>query len=148
MKYYIAHNNNDIIHYDQVEHGQVFSSGQEFIEEFDNFDDWTDRLTVLGIDVSEIEKIEPVKVLEVTRVKFFLALNFYQWNGDSLGNHVSAIMDQLPEPAKTVAQIRMDQATVFKREDAMLNQAASILGMTESDLDDFFRYAEREEWNG
>ncbi len=50
-RYYIAHNNNDVVHYSRVCAGCEFSTGQPFIEEFDNEAEWIARINELkGIE--------------------------------------------------------------------------------------------------
>ena len=50
-RYYIAHNNKDVVHYSRVCPGCEFSTGQPFIEEFDNEEEWIARINELkGIE--------------------------------------------------------------------------------------------------
>lgn len=49
-KYWIAHNESDIVHYGEVEVGQVVTTGQPTLEEFDDRDLWKARLAEFSID--------------------------------------------------------------------------------------------------
>ena len=58
-------------------------------------------------------------------------------NGFDLGD-VQAVIDSLPDPNKTIAQIAWDYSLTFVRDDALLNSITDILGITESELNDIF----------
>ena len=54
MKYYIAHNGNDIVHYAQVADDEIFISGQPIIEEYENETEWINRLKELGVEYEQL----------------------------------------------------------------------------------------------
>jgi len=56
MKYMIAHNGNNIVHFSQLNSKQKFNSGQPKKEEFANFDSFVTRLEELGVDTADIEQ--------------------------------------------------------------------------------------------
>ena len=58
-------------------------------------------------------------------------------NGFDLSD-VQAVIDSLPDPNKTIAQIAWDYSLTFVRNDALLNSIAGILGISQSDLDQIF----------
>lgn len=58
-------------------------------------------------------------------------------NGFNLSD-VQAVIDSLPDPNKTIAQIAWDYALTFFRDDTLLNSIADILGISESELNDIF----------
>lgn len=45
--WWISHNNNDVFHYGKAEENQHISSGQPFLEIFDNVVEWENRLQIL-----------------------------------------------------------------------------------------------------
>lgn len=49
MKYYIAHNNNNIFHYGELREGQHIESGQPFYKEFETEQELIDFLTEKGV---------------------------------------------------------------------------------------------------
>ncbi|WP_412464197.1 hypothetical protein [Flavobacterium mekongense] len=51
---------------------------------------------------------------------------------------IDAQINQLPEPNRSFALIAWNDAIVFERKDALLNQLAGQLGLTEDNLDDLF----------
>lgn len=51
---------------------------------------------------------------------------------------VEAVINGLPEPAKTYAKVNWEYATSFDRGNEMLNQMAPYLGLTQEDLDLIF----------
>lgn len=51
---------------------------------------------------------------------------------------IDAIINQLPDSNRSFALIAWNDAVVFERNDALLIQLASMLGLTEEDLDDLF----------
>lgn len=53
--WWIAHNNNDVVHFDMAREGLVVSTGQPFFETFDNKFDWEKRITELQNQPIEIE---------------------------------------------------------------------------------------------
>jgi len=57
MRYRIAHGYG-VVHYSQITPNQVFSSGQPVVEEPETFQEYINRLEELGVDTSEIEKLE------------------------------------------------------------------------------------------
>jgi hypothetical protein len=50
MKYYVAHNDNDVFHYGKIEEGQQVDSGQPYFEEFETEQELIDFLTNKSID--------------------------------------------------------------------------------------------------
>lgn len=58
-------------------------------------------------------------------------------NGFDLSD-VQAVIDSLPDPNKTIAQIAWDYALTFFRDDTLLNSITGILGISQSDLDQIF----------
>ena len=48
--YWIAHNSNDVIHFGEVEVGQVVTTGQPILEDFTDREAWKTRLLELGVD--------------------------------------------------------------------------------------------------
>ncbi len=51
---------------------------------------------------------------------------------------IDAQINQLPEPNRSFALIAWNDAIVFERKDALLNQLAGQLGLSEDNLDDLF----------
>jgi hypothetical protein len=56
---------------------------------------------------------------------------------------ISAQIAAMPEPQRSAAQIEWEYATVIRRDHAMLNAMAVSMGMTDAQVDDLFRAAER-----
>lgn len=54
---------------------------------------------------------------------------------------VSNLINSLPEPTKTYANILWEYSTEFHRDDETLNQLAPLLGFTEETLDQLFNLA-------
>ena len=52
-KYWIAHNDSDVVHYGELDIGNVVSTGQSNLESFDTEQSWIDRLDNFGIDPNE-----------------------------------------------------------------------------------------------
>lgn len=50
MKYYVAHNNEDVFHYGKLEEGQVMDTGQPYVEEFETELEMISFLTVKGVE--------------------------------------------------------------------------------------------------
>jgi len=55
--YWIAHNRKDVVHYGYNEPPAKMETGQPYLEEFDNEEDWEARLRQLGVE--GVEKSEP-----------------------------------------------------------------------------------------
>ena len=72
------------------------------------------------------------KIISQRQLRTQLALNGFDLSD------VQAIIDSLPDPNKTIAQIAWDYASTFVRNDALLNSIAGILGISQSDLDQIF----------
>lgn len=51
---------------------------------------------------------------------------------------VQAAITAMEEPARTVAQITWDHSTEVQRNNGLVSQLASALGLTESQVDDLF----------
>lgn len=51
---------------------------------------------------------------------------------------IDGVINQLPEPNRSFALIAWNDAIVFERKDALLNQLAGRLGLSEDNLDDLF----------
>jgi len=58
-------------------------------------------------------------------------------NGFDL-NDVQTVIDSLPEPNKTIAQVAWDYAITFELESPLLRNLAYALGMTDEDVDNIF----------
>lgn len=58
-------------------------------------------------------------------------------------DQITYIIDQLPEPDKTVASLQWEYATVIERSHPTTVAIGSILGLTEETLDQAFRDAKR-----
>jgi hypothetical protein len=53
--YVICHNGSDIIHPSEVRPGTVLATGQTYLEEFTDKNEWKDRLAEMGYDISTLE---------------------------------------------------------------------------------------------
>ena len=80
----------------------------------------------------EEKPIEIPNTISQRQLRTQLALNGFDLSD------VQAIIDSLPDPNKTIAQIAWDYSLTFVRNDALLNSIADILGITESELNDIF----------
>lgn len=97
-------------------------------------------------DLTPEELNDNRKTLNATRIQFHLGLKFYEWNGSKLLDQVNVVVNSLPEPHKTIAQTKLDEANEYKRLDGMLIQLAQAMGMTDKDIDDFFNFCINESW--
>ena len=70
----------------------------------------------------------------VSRRQLRLALAFAEFDL----SQIDLTINGLPEPNKTYAKIAWNDAVVFERKDALLNQLALLLGLNEETLDDLF----------
>lgn len=80
----------------------------------------------------EEKPIEIPNTISQRQLRTQLALNGFDLSD------VQAVIDSLPDPNKTIAQIAWDYSLTFVRNDALLNSIAGILGILESDLDQIF----------
>jgi len=104
-----------------------------------------------GVIFDEIKKVYTYEVLEKTQeeIEYYNKSLIPQvvsqrqlrtqlsLNGFDLGD-VQAVIDSLPDPNKTIAQIAWDYSLTFVRNDALLNSISGILGISQSDLDQIF----------
>lgn len=82
----------------------------------------------------------------LTRRKLMLGIKFYSLGEDTLEDAINTLRVSLDEPMKTVIGISLDESTHFDRNDADLIAMATAIGMTPEQLDEFFVWAENEEW--
>ena len=52
--YYIAHNGIDVFHVGEAEIGQEITTGQPFLETFENIADYESRLIDLNINIEQV----------------------------------------------------------------------------------------------
>ena len=86
----------------------------------------------------EIPPEQPPVPAKVTRRQARQALFL---SGISLAT-VDALIDALPEPARTVSRIFWEDSNDFERANATLNTMAAALNLTQAQLDDLFRLAQ------
>lgn len=90
---------------------------------------------VEGATAEQISQLKKSMVpLTVSRRQLRLALAFAQFDLSQIDQQIN----QLPEPNRTFALIAWNDAVVFERNDALLNQLAAQLGLNEEALDDLF----------
>ena len=88
-----------------------------------------------GATPEELAAAKKASVPEtVSRRQLRLALAFAQFDLSQIDQQIN----QLPEPNRTFALIAWNDAVVFERKDALLNQLALQLGLNEEALDDLF----------
>lgn len=105
---------------------------EDFVEAYFN---WTDRTFYEGATAEQISQLKKSMVpLTVSRRQLRLALAFAQFDLSQIDQQIN----QLPEPNRTFALIAWNDAVVFERKDALLNQLALQLGLNEEALDDLF----------
>lgn len=82
----------------------------------------------------------------LTRRKFMLGIKFYPHAEGTLEDAINALRESLPEPQKTIIETSLDESTTFERNDPELIQMATAIGMTPEQIDEFYVWAENEEW--
>lgn len=83
---------------------------------------------------TEAEKKKANVPSSITRRQLKLQLLF---SGISF-EYIEGILNTLEEPQKTIALINWQEAGTFDRDNAMLNQMAIVLGISDDQLDDIF----------
>lgn len=105
---------------------------EDFVEAYFN---WESRTFYEGATPEQISQLKKSIVpLTVSRRQLRLALAFAQFDLSQIDQQIN----QLPEPNRTFALIAWNDAVVFERNDALLNQLAGQLGLSEDNLDDLF----------
>lgn len=92
----------------------------------------------------EIDRKREAFVL--SRRKFILGIKFFQRGGSSLESQIIGFITSLKEPNRTIAKVTMEEELEFPRKSDLVESIRKALSMTESEMDDFYRYAIREEW--
>ena len=117
------------------------------------YDEGVEAPTQAEID-AEIAKIES-GVYEIgqwrstaylTRRKFMLGIKFYPHGEGTLEDAINTLREGLQEPDKTVIGISLDESTHFNRSDQDLIAMATAIGMTAEQVDEFYKWAENEDW--
>ena len=75
-----------------------------------------------------------------------LGIKFYAWGEGTLEDAINALRKSLSEPQKTIISVSLDTSNYFERNDPELIQMATAIGMTADEIDDFYEWAENEEW--
>ena len=83
----------------------------------------------------------------LSRRRFKIGEALYQVNGTPLVELIEALLAGLTEPQKTVATIAYNESGRFDRLDPFVLQFSQALGMSEEEVDEFFRYCQNEDWN-
>lgn len=105
---------------------------EDYVEAYFN---WESRTFFEGATAEQILQLKKSIVPPtVSRRQLRLALAFAQFDLSQIDQQIN----QLPEPNRTFALIAWNDAVVFERNDALLNQLAAQLGLTEDNLDDLF----------
>jgi hypothetical protein len=100
-----------------------------------NYFDRVNNIHIEGATVEELADAKKASVPEtVSRRQLRLALVLSQFDLSLIDN----IINQLPEPNRSFALIAWNDAVVFERNDALLNQLAAMLGLSQEALDDLF----------
>ena len=94
--------------------------------------------------VYEIEQWRSTASL--TRRKFMLGIKFYPHADGTLEDAINALRESLPEPQKTIIETSLDESTTFERNDQDLIAMATSIGMPPEQVDEFYEWAENEEW--
>ena len=118
MEAYIKHNDNQI---------SVIEDGQTKLLEVDNVDDFIIDNNLRGKEL----KIVPETVSR-RQLRLALVLSSFDLT------IIDVKINQLPEPNRSFALIAWNDAVVFERNDALLNQLAGQLSLSEDNLDDLF----------
>ncbi len=82
----------------------------------------------------------------LSRRKFKIGEAVYKVNGTPLVQLIEALLSELSEPDKTIANISYNESNSFDRLDAFVVQFGEALGMTDEEVDNFFKWAEEEKW--
>jgi hypothetical protein len=123
MDAYIKHNDQQI---------SVITDGVSVLLEVENVDNFIIENNLTGKEFKDVPQT-------VSRRQLRLALSFAQFDLSQIDQQIN----QLLEPNKTFALIAWNDAVVFERNDALLNQLALQLGLNEDALDDLFINAEK-----
>ena len=76
-----------------------------------------------------------------------LGIEFYPWGSGTLREAIlSVIFSMATGKQKNKIQIEIDESNSFQRNDKAIKMMAQAVGMTEAQIDDFFTWAENEEW--
>jgi len=94
----------------------------------------------------EYAKEKERNTTSLTRRKFMLGIEFYPWGTGTLREAILSVIFSLTGKQKRKIQIEMDQSNSFQRNDKAIKMMATAIGMTDTDVDDFFTWAENEEW--
>lgn len=98
------------------------------------------------LNSEEYKKEEWRKTTYISRRQFKIGSHMYIFKQKSLAEHIEEIINQLPEPKKTIAKISQEEASNFKRSDVLLCELAKNMGMSDEEIDKFFIYCKNEEW--
>ena len=116
-----------------------------------------ENLWVKGHDKPTLQEIEDGiiemgvslwrKSASLSRRRFKIGEALYTHNGTPLVELIEALLAGLPEPQKTVATIAYNESGRFDRLDQFVVDFSQALGMSEEQVDEFFRFCIDEEWN-
>jgi hypothetical protein len=53
MKYFLAHNSENVFHYCEIKEGQMVTTGQPYLEYFNTLEQLKQRLNELGVEYTE-----------------------------------------------------------------------------------------------
>ena len=140
---------NDQINYlAQLHQGQWFGfDGEQTYENLwvaDGYEKPT--LAEINDGIAEMQVSRWRKSASLTRRKFMLGIKFYPHGEGTLEGAINALRESLPEPQKTVIGVSLDSSNYFERNDPELIQMATAIGMTAEQVDEFYKWAENEEW--
>ena len=94
----------------------------------------------------EIQKETWRKSVSLSRRKFKVGISLYEIDGENLKTKIESALESLPEPHKTIAQVSYEDGTEFERMDDMVVMLAQEIGLSDEEVDDFFEWANNEEW--
>ena len=98
------------------------------------------------LESGEYQKEQWRSTASLTRRKFMLGIKFYPHGEGTLESAINALRDSLEEPQKTVIGISLDESTHFDRNDPDLIAMATAIGMSADQIDEFYKWAENEDW--
>lgn len=95
----------------------------------------------------EYKKEEWREKTSITKKQYRIGEQLYTYKEKTLAQHIQETINQLPEPKKTIAKISQEEETLFQRKNSLLETITKRIGMSEEEVDDFFRYCLEEKWN-
>jgi hypothetical protein len=115
--------------------------------------EWLDerpKPTLEEIEAVSDEEVELAQWRQTAKLpsrKFWLGVEFYPWNGGFMLDAINDAIKSLKGKQIKKIQIELDKTHEFNRNAPSTLMMIQAIGMTPEQADEFFRWADNEEWD-